>query len=214
MKNRSAGATNFPSPLAAHPSCMSNEEKIEYISVRFREIMGALGLDLTDSSLEKTPYRVAKMYVEEVFSGLNAEFPSCTVMTDEFQHQGKSNMVFVKIPFHSFCEHHFVPMVGDAYIAYLPAKKLIGFSNISQIVRFFAARPQIQERLAAQIADSLSSILESKDVAISMKAQHFCMTVRGVENAGSYVITNVLRGKFDSDESTRQEYFESFKINN
>lgn len=202
--------TKFPSPVADKISGLSNEEKIERIADKFRDIMDILGLDLTNESLQRTPYRVAKMYVEEVFSGLDpATFPRITFIEDRFQHGQRSNMVFVKSNFCSFCEHHFVPMEGTACVAYLPNTRLIGLSKIPRLVQFFARRPQVQERLAAQIADSLTILLDSEHVAVSLCAQHHCMTARGVESECSHAITNVLRGDFDSCQALRREFFDT-----
>lgn len=209
-----AAITNFPSPIAKPHIEMSDEAKIEYIAVRFREIMEVLGLDLSNDSLARTPHRVAKMYVNEVFSGLDDKnFPRVSFIQDQFQHTEKSNMVFVKVKFNSFCEHHFVPMHGTAYVAYIPNGKLIGLSKIPRIVRFFASRPQVQERLNAQIADSLAILLNTQNVAVSLSAQHFCILARGIEDADSHTITNVLRGDFDTDATTRREFFEAINRN-
>lgn len=207
---KKASITQFPTPLKNTPKKMNNEQKIEYIAKRFHEIMEVLGLDLSDDSLAKTPYRVAKMYVNEIFSGLDpSTFPPISFIEDRFQENDKSNIVFVKVNFNSFCEHHFVPMNGTAYIAYLPNKKLIGLSKIPRIVRFFARRPQVQERLTAQIADCLATLLETEDVAVSILSQHFCIIARGIEDENSHVITNLLRGKFDKDPTLRREFFEA-----
>lgn len=176
QKTISPAITNFPSPLHAHPPILSEQEKIDLIADRFKDIMEALGLDLNNDSLSRTPQRVAKMYVKEVFSGLNPDkFPPMSFFEHDFDHDHRGNTVFVKVGFTSFCEHHFVPMTGFAYVAYVPKKKLIGLSKIPRIVRFFAKRPQLQERLAAQIADSLSLLLEIEDVAISITANHFVL---------------------------------------
>lgn len=205
-----AAVTNFPSPTANPPPALTKDEKIDFIADRFCEIMTALGLDLTDYSLARTPYRIAEMYVNEIFSGLDqTNFPPLTFIENRYQHQGKSGMVFVKVNFHSFCEHHFVPMAGAAYIAYVPNEKLLGLSKIPRIVRFFAARPQVQERLTAQIADSLSIILETENVAVSLTAQHFCVMARGIEDTESHATTNVLRGDFNSSQSLQREFFEA-----
>lgn len=185
---------------------MSEEAKIVYIAERFKEIMICLGLDLEDPSLARTPYRVAKMYVNEIFSGLDiTNFPEITYLEDRYA----SNMVFVKVNFHSFCEHHFVPMAGVAYVAYVPNGKLLGLSKIPRIVRYFSARPQLQERLTAQIADSLSIVLDSPDVAVSLTAQHFCVMARGIEDTESHATTNMLRGAFAENESLKREFFEA-----
>ncbi len=205
-----AAKTNFPSPLSPTAPQRTDEEKIAHIATHFREIMIALGLDIEDESLARTPYRVAKMYVSEIFSGLNAaKFPEIRFVEDHYEHEKKSNMVFVKVNFNSFCEHHFVPMMGTVYVAYLPNKKLIGLSKIPRIVRFFAQRPQLQERLSAQIADCLSILLETESVAVSLVAQHYCMIARGIEDTTSHALTNVFRGKFDSDEILRREFLEA-----
>lgn len=201
--------TRFPSPINRN-STLSKEKKIALIAERFREIMEILGLDLSDESLQHSPYRVAKMYVEEVFSGLDpATFPRVSYIEDKFQHQHRANMVFVKVNFCSFCEHHFVPMDGTACIAYVPNGKLIGLSKIPRIVRFFARRPQIQERLTAQIVDALSLLLGTENVAASLCAKHHCIIARGIENENSHAITNVLRGEFDTNEALRKEFFDA-----
>lgn len=206
----SPAVTHFPSPIIATQSSMTDEEKIEYIAVRFREIMETLGLDLTDDSLSRTPYRIAKMYVSEIFSGLDLEqFPEMSFIQDKFVHGGRPNMVFLKVNFNSFCEHHFVPMTGTAFVAYIPNQKLIGLSKIPRIVKYFACRPQVQERLTAQIADSLALVLETAHVAVSIVAQHHCIISRGIEDTESQTITNVLRGDFDSDGNRRNEFFEA-----
>ncbi|MEI8365457.1 MAG: GTP cyclohydrolase I FolE [Parachlamydiaceae bacterium] len=208
--------TRFPSPLVSHLEKLSNADKIAAIAEKFRDIMEILGLDVADESLQYTPHRVAKMYVEEVFSGLDPEtFPKVCLFEDRFQEEpiaGKphSNMVFLKVNFNSFCEHHFVPMSGTASIAYIPNGKLFGFSTIPRIVRFFAKRPQVQERLTAQIADALSILSGSKDIAVSLHAQHQCMVIRATESENSYVVTNTLLGAFETDAALRKEFLEFF----
>ena len=208
---KNAAITQFPSPISSKQKKKTDEEKIALISDRFRDIMEILGLDLQDESLARTPYRVARMYVQEVFSGLDINnFPEISFFENKY-HRKRSNIVFVKVSFTSFCEHHFVPMIGEAYIAYLPNKKLIGLSKIPRIVRFFARRPQVQERLTAQIADSLAILLESQDVAVSLTAQHFCVAARGIEDTNSFASTNVLLGKFETDLAVKQEFFEAIQ---
>lgn len=205
-----AATTQFRSPVVPHRRDISNEEKIALIAQHFEKIMEVIGLDLSDKSLARTPQRVAKMYVEEIFAGLDPKnFPNISFMDNEFCHKHQSDLVFVKVNFNSFCEHHFVPMHGVVYVAYVPNKKLIGLSKIPRIVKFFASRPQVQERLTAQIADSLATLLETEDVAVSINAQHFCVIARGIENTNSHTITNVLRGSFDTDPELRREFFES-----
>lgn len=202
--------TSFPSPIDVNAERLTKAEKISRIAEKFRDIMLILGLDLNDDSLQHTPYRVAKMYVEEVFSGLDpSTFPRISFIEDRFQHGQRANMVFVKVNFSSFCEHHFVPMTGNAYVAYLPNGKLIGLSKIPRIVRFFARRPQVQERLTAQIADAISLVTGSDHVAVYICAQHHCMTARGIESEGSHAITNMLKGEFDTNISLRKEFFDA-----
>lgn len=207
----SPAVTNFHYPLNRElQKAMTDEEKISFIAQRFKEIMEALGLDLNDDSLADTPYRIAKMYVKEVFSGLNEEnFPNISFFKEEFHHEHKANMIFIKVGFTSFCEHHFVPMTGYAYVAYIPQDRLIGLSKIPRLVRFFARRPQLQERLTAQIADSLAILLETENVAVSVNARHYCVMARGIQDENSHMITNVLRGQFNANESIKREFFEA-----
>lgn len=208
--NEFAAITNFPTPTTNAYSHLTEDDKIDIIAEKFRDIMEILGLDLSDDSLQKTPLRVAKMYVQEIFSGLDpTNFPTTSFFEDKFQHGNQSNIVFVKVNFISFCEHHFVPMVGTASVAYRPNGKLIGLSKIPRIVRFFARRPQVQERLTAQITDSLAILLETEDVAVSLVAQHFCIIARGVEDENGHAITNAFRGEFESSENLRREFFEA-----
>ncbi|MEC7839360.1 MAG: GTP cyclohydrolase I FolE [Chlamydiota bacterium] len=206
--------TNFPSPLSRKDNGMSKDEKIDYIAERFYDIMYALGLDMDDESLQRTPLRVAKMYVEEIFSGIDpTSFPDIRFVENEYHHSNDGNMVFVKINMNSFCEHHFVPVIGTAYVAYIPNKKLIGLSKIPRIVKFFSQRPQLQERLCAQVADCLSTLLETPSVAVSVTAQHYCMIARGIEDFTSHTTTNVFRGDFETNPETRRQFFESINRN-
>ena len=209
-KTKDPAITNYPTPLKATLSKMDNEEKIDFIAKRFEEIMNALGLDLKDDSLARTPYRVAKMYVNEIFSGLDPKnFPEISFFEEKFKHSKEGNLVFMKVNFSSFCEHHFVPMVGTAWIGYIPNKKIIGLSKIPRIVRYFSKRPQVQERLTAQIADSLAKLLETENVAVSISAEHYCIVARGIEDEDSHAITNVLRGSFAEDGVHRGQFFEA-----
>jgi len=149
------------------------------------------------------------MYVEEIFSGLNPNlFPEVSFFEDRFQHNNRNNTVLVKVNFTSFCEHHFVPMNGTAYVSYIPNGKLIGLSKIPRIVRYFSRRPQVQERLTAQIADSLCLLLGTENVAVTITARHFCVIARGIEDENGHTVTNVLRGQFDSNDMLRREFFE------
>ncbi|GAB4233868.1 MAG: GTP cyclohydrolase I FolE [Chlamydiales bacterium] len=204
--------TNFPNPITERVNALTDEQKIEIIEEHFRDIMLVLGLDVNDGSLAKTPRRVAEMYVREVFSGLKREnFPRISIVKDCFHQDHNAHIVFVKVTFTSFCEHHFVPIIGSAYVAYKPHNKLIGLSKIPRLVRFFAKRPQLQERLTAQIADSLSQVLGTNDVAVSINATHFCVLARGIEDQDSIMVTNVLRGAFDTNDALRREFFEAIQ---
>lgn len=175
---------------------LTDEEKISRIEQHFAAIMETLGLDLSDDSLQGTPTRVAKMYVNEVFSGLNPDtFPEISF----FENHSNAGMVSVKASFTSFCEHHFVPMQGTCTIAYLPNKKLIGLSKIPRIVQYFAKRPQLQERLTTQIADCLQELLETDHIAISCQATHTCVTARGIQDQESCTETHLFRGQFQDD---------------
>lgn len=190
----------------------TDADKVEKIALHFKEIMLALGLDLNDPSLAKTPYRVANMYVNEVFQGLNpSHFPSMTTVPNDYTDGHPSHFVFVSVSFTSFCEHHFVPMHGYAYVAYRPKKKLLGLSKIPRLVRYCARRPQLQERLTSQVADLLAQYVESEDVAVSIAATHFCVIARGIEDQCSKTITNVMRGGFETDMALRQEFFEAVR---
>lgn len=209
-----AATTNFPTPLSSNAPVMSDAEKIEYITKKFSDIMWALGLDLSDGSLANTPRRVAKMFVNEIFSGLDVKnFPAISLFEDPHQ-QSHNNMVLVKSYFHSFCEHHFIPFDGEAYVAYIPKGKIIGLSKIPRIIRFFGQRPQVQERLGAQIADCLSILMEVEDVAVSLVMEHTCVAARGIADTRSHTITNILRGKFKDDPSVRGEFFEGINRKN
>lgn len=207
---KQAKRTKFPTPCSPEGSQFTDEERIEYIEGKFKDIIVALGLDINDPSLSRTPYRVAKMYVNEIFSGLKEDtFPPIRFVENNFQHSEKGNLVCVKVNVNSFCEHHFVPFIGTAYIAYIPKDKVIGLSKIPRLVKFFSQRPQIQERLTAQIADSLSTLLGTENVAVSISAQHYCMISRGIEDAASWTTTNVLKGDFETDVHTREQFFEA-----
>lgn len=187
---------------------LSDEEKISRIAEHFREIMDVLGLDLENDSLRDTPQRVAKMYVQEVFRGLNTSaFPKITVVKNEMQYD---QMVVVRnISIMSMCEHHFATIDGRATIAYIPEARVIGLSKINRIATFFARRPQVQERLTKQIADCLEYILETKNVAVHIEAKHYCVVSRGIEDRNSLTSTTDLRGVFRTNSTSRSEFLES-----
>ncbi|WP_047047909.1 GTP cyclohydrolase I FolE [Vibrio mexicanus] len=192
------------------PNSVSREEKKEKIEHHMREILNLLELDLTDDSLEETPHRIAKMYVDEVFSGLDYQnFPKITVIENKMD---VSEMVRVKdITVTSTCEHHLVTIDGKAAVAYIPRGKIIGLSKINRIVRFFAQRPQVQERMTQQILVALQTLLESEDVAVTMDATHYCVKSRGVMDATSVTTTTALGGIFKSNPATRHEFLHGLR---
>lgn len=184
---------------------VSDEEKIQRISASFTEIMEVLGLDLDNDSLRDTPKRLAKMYVNEIFSGLKEEnFPKITVVENEMSYDQMIVIRDVKIM--STCEHHFVTIAGKANIAYIPNKRVIGLSKINRIADYFSRRPQVQERLTKQIADCLEHVLDTKNVAVYIDAKHFCVSSRGVEDINSSTVTTDLRGAFKTNSETRAEF--------
>lgn len=184
---------------------LSRTDKIEIIESKFRDIMQALGLDLSDDSLEETPKRVAKMYVNEVFWGLDYDaFPKCTTVDNKMHYN--EMVVERNIIVMSNCEHHFVQIDGLATVAYVPKKKVLGLSKINRIVEYFAKRPQIQERLTEQVFHALTYILETDDVAVMIDAKHYCVAARGVEDTGSSTVTCKLGGGFKTDPAARAEF--------
>ena len=191
-----------PNPVI--PNTLSDEEKIAKVSEKFKEIMEIIGLDLSNNSLQDTPKRVAKMYVTELFKGLKPEnFPKITVIKNEMLYD---QMVVVKdVSVISLCEHHFATIHGIANIAYIPSKGVIGLSKINRITDYFSRRPQVQERLTKQIADCLSYILKTEDVAVHINAKHYCVISRGVGDVNSSTITSDLRGAFKNSPETRTE---------
>lgn len=183
----------------------SRSDKIDSIEADFTNIMKTLGLDLSDDSLTDTPKRVAKMYVNEIFWGLDYEaFPKCTAVSNKIEYD---EMVVERgINVQSNCEHHFVVIDGCATVAYIPNKKVLGLSKMNRIVEYFSKRPQIQERLTAQIWHALEYILETDNIAVVIDAQHFCVKSRGVEDPGSSTTTSKLGGAFKRDPVTRNEF--------
>jgi len=191
---------------------LTGSQKIQKISMHFKEIMLTLGLDLSDDSLVDTPTRVAKMYVDELFKGLApSNFPKCTTIDNKIDYD---EMVLVRdITLLSSCEHHFVTIDGLANVAYIPKKKVLGLSKINRIVDYFSRRPQVQERLTHQIFHCLSHILETEDVAVVIDATHYCVKARGVQDASSHTLTSKLGGSFRSNPATRAELFSLLKKN-
>ncbi|MFN0203459.1 MAG: GTP cyclohydrolase I FolE [Bacteroidia bacterium] len=197
-------ATSFDTPLRADAFDMGDEEKMVKIAHHFREIMHILGLDLTDDSLSGTPQRVAKMYVKEIFQGLNPENkPSTKLFENKYQYN--QMLVEKDITFYSNCEHHFVPIFGKAHVAYISNGKVIGLSKLNRIVQYFAHRPQVQERLTMQILEELKKMLGTEDVAVLLDAYHLCVSSRGVKDTSSKTVTSAYSGKF-LEEDTKNEF--------
>jgi len=198
----------LPTPMKKN--AYSRQEKIDKIAEKFTEIMEILGLDLSDDSLHNTPHRVAKMYVNEIFSGLDYEnFPKMTVIDNKMAYD---QMICVSgISTLSVCEHHFLTIDGFATVAYIPNKKVIGLSKINRIVQFFSRRPQVQERLTKQIADCLQYVLETEHVAVYIDAKHYCVIARGIEDTASSTVTTEVRGHFRTKVQTREEFLRQCK---
>ncbi|MBO9640654.1 GTP cyclohydrolase I FolE [Siphonobacter aquaeclarae] len=196
-------STSVETPLRPDAFELSDDQKIAKIQEHFREIMLTLGLDLNDDSLKGTPKRVAKMYVKEIFSGLNpANFPKATLFENKYRYQ--EMLVEKDIQFYSNCEHHFVPIIGKAHVAYISSGKVIGLSKLNRIVQYFSRRPQVQERLTMQIARALQKILETEDVAVVMDASHLCVSMRGVQDPTSSTVTSFYGGKFAEDDRKKE----------
>jgi GTP cyclohydrolase I len=178
---------------------ITDEMKIKLIGNHFREIMNIIGLDVDDDGLRETPNRVARLYVKEMFSGLNpANKPSFTV----FENKYKNNKIVIEknITLHSFCEHHFLPIIGKAHVAYVPNGKIIGLSKLNRIVQFHSKKPQVQERLTDEIAVALKEALKIQDVAVMIEATHLCVAMRGVNDVNSSTITSHFGGKFQNED--------------
>tara|TARA_R110000868_G_scaffold220387_4_gene471604 strand:- start:116 stop:805 length:690 start_codon:yes stop_codon:yes gene_type:complete len=186
---------------------LDRKSKIAAIEQHFKAIMETLGLDLTDDSLTETPNRVARMYINEIFWGLDYEaFPKCTTVSNKMQYN--EMVVERNINVQSNCEHHFVVIDGLATVAYVPKDKVLGLSKINRIVEYFSKRPQIQERLTEQIFHALQYILGTDDVAVMIEAKHYCVVSRGVEDTGSSTVTSRLGGGFKSDPAARNEFYQ------
>lgn len=190
---------------------LSRKEKIDKIENYFDHIVSTLGLDLEDDSLIDTPKRVAKMYVNEIFWGLDYDaFPKATVVENKMQY---NEMVVEKgVSVQSYCEHHFVNIDGLATVAYVPNKKVLGLSKMNRIVEYFSRRPQIQERLTEQIYHALSFILETENVAVMIDAKHFCVKSRGVEDTQCSTVTSRLGGSFKAHPEVRAEFLALLKM--
>lgn len=197
-------STSVETPMRAGAFDQTEDEKIAAIQEKFAEIMDILGLDLTDDSLKGTPKRVAKMYVKEIFNGLN---PANKPQMALFENKYKYNEMLVEknISFYSNCEHHFVPIMGKAHVAYISSGKVVGLSKLNRLVDYFAKRPQVQERLTMQIAKELQKDLGTDDVAVLIDAKHLCVASRGVEDDTSSTVTAFYGGKF-KDDKVKEEF--------
>ncbi len=197
-------------PLRKDAFLMSDDDKMKKIEFHFKEIMETLGLDLKDDSLKGTPKRVAKMYVKEIFSGLDPKNkPQIALFENKYKY--KQMLVEKDITFYSNCEHHFVPIMGKAHLAYIANGKVIGLSKLNRIVQYFAKRPQVQERLTMQIAKEIQNTLGTKDVAVLIDAKHLCVSSRGIKDINSATVSSFYGGKFEN-ETTRQEFLKYIQI--
>lgn len=196
--------SGIETPLRKDAFAMEDELKMELIEKHFRHIMEIMGLDMTDDSLKGTPKRVAKMYIKEVFSGLDPKNKPAIAL---FDNKYKYNQMLVEkdITVFSNCEHHFVPIYGKAHVAYISSGKVIGLSKLNRIVEYYAKRPQVQERLTVQIANELKEALQTEDIAVVIDAQHMCVQSRGIRDSGSSTVTAYYGGKFE-EEMTKKEF--------
>lgn len=203
--------TSLDTPMRAGAFEKTDEEKINLISEHFEQIMDILGLDLTDDSLSGTPQRVAKMYVKEIFGGLD---PKNRPDVKLFENKYKYGEMLVEkdINFYTNCEHHFVPIFGRAHVAYISNGKVAGLSKLNRIVRYYAKRPQVQERFTQQIIDDLKKALHTEDVAVIIDAKHLCVSMRGVEDITSSTVTASYSGEFKKTE-VKQELFKYLEMN-
>jgi GTP cyclohydrolase I len=189
--------TGLETPMKPDAFLISDEEKKEKIATLFKEIMNVIGLDLTDDSLKGTPKRVAKMYIEEIFSGLNPiNKPKIALFDNKYQYN--QMLVEKNITFYSNCEHHFVPIIGKAHVAYISSGKVIGLSKLNRIVQYYAKRPQVQERLTNQIAEDLKNALQTENVAVIIDAKHLCVASRGIKDDTSATVTAYYGGEFNT----------------
>ena len=199
-------SASLETPLRPDAFALSDDEKIDQIEPHFKSIMQILGLDLTDDSLKGTPRRVAKMYVKEIFGGLHPDAkPHARLFENKYQY--KQMLVERDITLYSSCEHHFVPIIGKAHVAYMPGDHVIGLSKLNRIVHYFARRPQVQERLTLQIANELKTVLRTDNVAVLIEADHLCVMSRGVNDVSSSTITSEYSGLF-LQEQYRQEFLQ------
>jgi GTP cyclohydrolase I len=203
-------STNIDTPLRKNAFHKSDEEKIHNIQYHFTQIMEELGLDLTDDSLSGTPHRVAKMYVNEIFNGLN---PKNKPKASTFDNKYKYGEILVEknITLYSTCEHHFLPIVGKAHIAYISKGNVVGLSKMNRIVQYYAQRPQVQERLTLQIVNELQKVLKTDDVACIIDAKHLCVNQRGIKDVASSTVTSEFGGVFKNKDQ-KQEFLDYIKL--
>lgn len=198
-------ATSVETPLRSDAFAKTDDQKIEAISFHYQKIMEELGLDLTDDSLSGTPYRVAKMYVKELFSGLDPKNkPKISVFDNKYEYN--KMLIESDITFNSSCEHHFLPIIGKAHIGYISSGKVIGLSKMNRIVQYFGRRPQVQERMTMQIFNELKNALQTEDVIVVVEAEHLCVSTRGVNDKSSKTTTLEYGGQF-SDTQIRNDFF-------
>ena len=203
-------ATSRETPMRKDAFDLSDEVKMRKIEKQFESIMEILGLDLRDDSLRGTPKRVAKMYVKEIFQGLNpTNKPALTLFDNKYQY--RQMLVEKNIRVQSTCEHHFLPIYGVAHVAYISSGKVIGLSKLNRLVDFYSRRPQVQERLTVQIGEELCDALQTRDIAVLIDAKHMCVQCRGVEHDHSSTVTTFFSGKF-LNENTRREFYDSLQI--
>lgn len=203
-------STSVDTPMKADAFVLTDAEKMKQIEEHFSSIMNIMGLDLTDDSLKGTPKRVAKMYIKEIFSGLNpANKPAMALFENKYKYN--EMLVEKNISFYSNCEHHFVPIIGKAHVAYISNGKVIGLSKLNRLVEYFAKRPQVQERLTMQIVQELQRALNTEDVACVMDAKHLCVNSRGIRDIESSTVTSEFGGKF-KEEKVRREFLDYIKL--
>lgn len=197
--------TSAETPMRVDAFDKSDEEKMQVISEHFELIMNELGLDLTDDSLSGTPHRVAKMFVQEIFSGLNpANKPKISVFDNSYHYD--KMLVEANISFNSTCEHHFLPIVGKAHVGYISSGKVIGLSKLNRIVDYYAKRPQVQERMIMQIFNELKKVLDTEDVMVVIEAKHLCVSSRGIKDESSFTSTLQYSGAF-ADKAFREDFY-------
>ena len=201
--------TSAETPLRPDAFDKSDEEKMTTIEKHFKIIMEEMGLDMTDDSLKGTPHRVAKMFIQEIFSGLNpANKPKISVFDNSYNYD--KMLVEANISFNSTCEHHFLPIIGKAHIGYVSNGKVIGLSKLNRIVDYYARRPQVQERMIMQIFNELKTVLNTEDVIVVVEAEHLCVSSRGIKDSSSYTSTIQYGGIFNEKEN-RNDFFNLMK---